>query len=115
MFNKTSRLDRLSLWGTGAKAGLAAIAAAFMLSTLSPVSAQQPTPEVPPVVEAPVTPPADAAAPPVDAPVVEPVVEEEVVAEEARCDLRTGVVHGGPSKGSAIIPVARAEVECMFR
>ena len=80
---KTSRLDRLSLWGPGLKAGLAAIAAAFMLSTLSPVSAQQPTPEAPPVVEAPGTPPADAAAPPTDAPAPEVVVEEEVVAEEA--------------------------------
>jgi Amt family ammonium transporter len=54
-----------------------------MLSTLSPVMAQQPTPEAPPVVEAPGTPPADAAAPPVDAAPVEPVVEEVVVEEEA--------------------------------
>jgi Amt family ammonium transporter len=53
-----------------------------MLSTLSPVSAQQPTPEAPPVVEAPSTPPADAAAPPADAAPVEPVVEEVAVAEE---------------------------------
>ena len=53
-----------------------------MLSTLSPVSAQQPTPEAPPTVEAPVTPPADAAAPPADAAPVEPVVEEAAPVEE---------------------------------
>lgn len=82
MLNKSSRLDRLSLWGTGVKAGLAAIAASFMLSTLSPVSAQQPTPEAPPTVEAPVTPPADATAPPADAAPVEPVVAEPAPAEE---------------------------------
>jgi Amt family ammonium transporter len=82
MLKKISRLNRLSLWGTGVKAGLAAIAASFMLSTLSPVSAQQPTPEAPPTVEAPVTPPADAAAPPADAPAVAPVAEEPVAAEE---------------------------------
>ncbi len=82
MLNKSSRLDRLSLWGTGVKAGLAAIAASFMLSTLSPVSAQQPTPEAPPTVEAPVTAPADAAAPPADAAPVEPVVEEAAPVEE---------------------------------
>jgi Amt family ammonium transporter len=58
MTNKTSRLDRLSLWGTGVKAGLAALAAAFMISTASPVMAQQPA--TPPTTEAPAP---DAAAP----------------------------------------------------
>jgi Amt family ammonium transporter len=58
MTNKTSRLDRLSLWGTGLKAGLAALAAAFMISTASPVMAQQPA--TPPTTEAPAP---DAAAP----------------------------------------------------
>jgi hypothetical protein len=51
MFTKISRLDRLSLWGAGLKAGLAAMAAAVMFSTLSPATAQQPT-EAPPAAEA---------------------------------------------------------------
>jgi len=77
MFNKISRLDRLSLWGAGLKAGLAAMAAAVMFSTLSPATAQQPT-EAPPAAEAPVAAPVDptAAAP-------EAAVVEEAVAEEA--------------------------------
>ncbi len=81
MLNKTSRLDRLSLWGTGLKTGMAAIAAAVMFATLSPALAQQPTAEAPPVVEAPATAPADAAAPVEAAP--EAVVAEEVVEEAA--------------------------------
>ena len=81
MLNKISRLDRLSLWGTGLKTGMAAIAAAVMVTTLSPALAQPTAPEAPPVVEAPATAPADAAAPVEAAP--EAVVAEEVVAEEA--------------------------------
>ncbi len=64
--NNFSRLDRLSLWGTGLKTGLAALAAAFIFTTLSPATAQ-PTPEAPATVEAPSMAPADAAAPPVEA------------------------------------------------
>jgi Amt family ammonium transporter len=50
MSNRISRLDRLSLWGTGLKAGLAALAAGFMFTTLAPASAQQPA--TPPTTEA---------------------------------------------------------------
>jgi len=82
MLNKTSRLDRLSLWGTGLKAGLAAIAAAFMLSTLSPVSAQQPTPDAPPTSEAPAEPPADVTAEPPAEMAAEPAAEEEAAPAE---------------------------------
>jgi len=84
MLNKISRLDRLSLWGTGLKAGMAAIAAAVLFSTLSPVSAQ-PATEAPPVSEA----PADAAVAPVEeaapdaAPAEEAAVTEEATEEEA--------------------------------
>jgi ammonium transporter, Amt family len=60
MTNKISRQGRLSLWGTGLKAGLAAIAAGLMLSTLSPALAQQPA--APPAAEAP-APTADQPAP----------------------------------------------------
>src|SRR5690606_17136757 len=80
MLYKSSRLDRLSLWGGGLRAGLAAIAAAFMLSTLSPVSAQQPTPEAPPAVEARVTPPAAEVA---ESPAVAAVAAEEAEASAA--------------------------------
>ena len=73
MVNKISRVDRLSLWGTGLKTGLAAIAAAFIFTTLSPATAQ-PAPEAPPVVEAPATP--DAAAPVIEAAPEAAVVEE---------------------------------------
>jgi Amt family ammonium transporter len=82
MFSNISRLDRLSLWGTGLKAGLAALAAAVMFTTLSPASAQQPT-DAPPVSEAPVAapdaaaPPVEAVAPPEAAPVEAAPVEEE--------------------------------------
>ena len=82
MLNKTSRLDRLSLWGTGLKAGLAAIAAAFMFNTLSPALAQQPTTEAPPAAEAPATAPVDAAAPPAEA-APEAAPAEAAPAEEA--------------------------------
>ena len=80
MLNKISRLDRLSLWGTGLKAGLAAIAAGFVFTTLSTASAQPPA-EAPPAVEAPVeaAPPVETVAPEAAAP--EAVVEEAV--EEA--------------------------------
>ncbi len=88
MFNKSSRVDRLSLWGTGVRAGLAAIAASFMLSTLSPVSAQQPTPEAPPVVEAPVTP--EATAPASEAAPAEPAAAEEAPAEDAVSEINSG-------------------------
>ena len=73
MVNKISRVDRLSLWGTGLKTGLAAIAAAFIFTTLSPATAQ-PAPEAPPVVEAPATP--DAAAPAIEAAPEAAAVEE---------------------------------------
>ena len=73
MVNKISRVDRLSLWGTGLKTGLAAIAAAFIFTTLSPATAQ-PAPEAPPVVEAPATP--DAAAPVIEAAPEAAAVEE---------------------------------------
>jgi Amt family ammonium transporter len=84
MSNKISRLDRLSLWGTGVKAGLAAVAAAFMFTMLSPGQAAAQQPEAPPAVEAPAEAPVDptAAAPEAAAPetaVVEEVVEEEAV------------------------------------
>jgi Amt family ammonium transporter len=88
MLNKSSRLDRLSLWGTGLKAGLAALAAAFMFTTLSPATAQPPA--TPPVTEAPAAeaPAAEAVAPEAvaseaAAPVEEAAPAEEVVAEEA--------------------------------
>jgi Amt family ammonium transporter len=86
MSNKTSRLDRLSLWGTSVKAGLAAIAAAFMFTTLSPAAAQPP--EAPPAAEAPAEAPVDptAVAPEAAAPEAA-VVEEEVVEEAAAVEL----------------------------
>ncbi|MEQ1610255.1 MAG: ammonium transporter [Hyphomonadaceae bacterium] len=65
MLNKLSRLDRLSLWGTGLKAGLAAIAAGVLLTTLSSATAQPPA-AAPPAAEAPATP--EAAAPEAAAP-----------------------------------------------
>ena len=60
MTNKISRLDRLSLWGTGLKAGLAALAAGIMFSTTAPATAQQPA-APPTTTEAPA--PAPEAAP----------------------------------------------------
>jgi len=79
MFNKISRLDRLSLWGTGLKAGLAAIAAGFLFTTLSPASAQPPA-EAPPAAEAPVVAPEgappEAAAPEAAAPAEAAPAEE---------------------------------------
>ncbi len=79
MLNKISRLDRLSLWGTGLKAGLAAVAAGFLFTTLSPAVAQPPA-EAPPAVEAPAVAP-DAAAPVEVAP--EAAAPEAAPAEEA--------------------------------
>ena len=79
MFSKISRLDRLSLWGSGLKAGLAAVAAAVMFTTLSPATAQQPA-EAPPAAEAPAAAP-DAAAPAAEAVAAAP--EEAAPAEEA--------------------------------
>src|SRR5689334_748324 len=79
MLNKSSRLDRLSLWGTGLKAGLAAIAAAFVFTSLTPATAQPPA--APPTTEAPAAapeaaPPTDAAAPaPEAAPAAEPAAD----------------------------------------
>src|SRR6218665_3439274 len=70
MLNNSSRLDRLSLWGTGLKAGLAAVAAGFLFTTLSPATAQQPG--APPAAEAPVAAP-EAVAPEAAAPVAEAV------------------------------------------
>jgi ammonium transporter, Amt family len=78
MFSKTSRLDRLSLWGTGLKTGLAAMAAAVMFTTLSPALAQQPE-AAPPAVEAPAA--APEAAPAAEAAAAAP--EEAAPAEEA--------------------------------
>ena len=87
MLNKNSRLDRLALWGTGLKAGLAAIAAAVMFTTLSPATAQ-PTPEAPATVEAPVAVAPEAAAPVEAAPV-------EATAEEAASDATVPFVDKG--------------------
>jgi Amt family ammonium transporter len=88
MTNKTSRLDRLSLWGTGLKAGLAAIAAAFMISTASPVMAQQPA--TPPTTEAPAPDAAAAAEQPApDAAAPAETVAEPAPAEEAAPAAKT--------------------------
>ena len=86
MFNKISRLDRLSLWGAGVKAGLAAMAAAVMFSTLSPATAQQPT-EAPPAAEAPAAAPVDpTAAAPEAAAAEEPAAAEEAAPVELTVD-----------------------------
>jgi len=60
-----------------------------MLSTLSPVSAQQPTPEAPPTVEAPATPepPVPPVAPPEAAPAEAPPAEQASAAEAAPTGL----------------------------
>jgi Amt family ammonium transporter len=88
MVNKISRLDRLSIWGTGLKAGMAAIAAAFMFSTLSPALAQ-PTPEAPATVEAPAVTAPEAAAP------VEAAAPEAAPAEEVATDQTVPFVDKG--------------------
>jgi Amt family ammonium transporter len=82
MSNKSSRLDRLSLWGAGLKAGLAAIAAGFLFTTLSPATAQPPA-EAPPAAEAPVAAPPEAVVPEAVAPEVaaEPAAEEAPAVE----------------------------------
>jgi ammonium transporter, Amt family len=79
MFSKISRLDRLSTLGGGLKATLAAVAAAIMLSSLSPASAQ-PATDAPPVAEAPA---AEAPAAPTDAVPEAVVADAPAAAEEA--------------------------------
>src|SRR5262245_53056360 len=66
MTNKISRLGRLSAWGAGLRAGLAAMAALFMVTTLSSSTAQQPAPTPPAATEAPATPAPEAAPPAAD-------------------------------------------------
>jgi Amt family ammonium transporter len=82
MFNNISRLERLSLWGTGVRAGLAAIAAAVMFSTLSPAMAQ-PATEAPPTTEAPAADAAPAEEAPAAAPEAAAVEQPAAAAEEA--------------------------------
>jgi len=79
MFSKISRLDRLPTLGASLKAAVAAVAAAIMLSSLSPASAQ-PATEAPPVAEAPA---AEAPAAPTDAAPEAVAAEEPAAAEEA--------------------------------
>jgi ammonium transporter, Amt family len=74
MTNKISRLDRLTLWGTGLRAGLAALAAAVMFGAGGLAFAQEPTP--PATTETPAT--TEEAAP-----VEAPAVEEAAPAAEA--------------------------------
>ena len=83
--SNSSRVDRLSLWGTGLKTGVAAIAAAFIFTTLSPATAQ-PTPEAPATVEAPVVVAPEAAAPVEAAPeavAAEPAADPSVITAAA--------------------------------
>jgi Amt family ammonium transporter len=87
MSNKSSRLDRLSLWGTGLRAGLAAIAAALVFASISPATAQQPT--APPATEAP------AATPEVAAPVEAAAPTPEAAAAEPAADATTPFVDKG--------------------
>ena len=79
MFSKISRLDRLPTLGASLKAAVAAVAAAIMLSSLSPASAQ-PATDAPPVAEAPA---GEAPAAPTDAAPEAVAAEEPAAAEEA--------------------------------
>jgi Amt family ammonium transporter len=92
MLNKSSRVDRLSLWGAGLKAGLAAIAAAFVLTNLSPATAQPPA--TPPATEAPVA--APEVAPPVEA-VAPEAAAPEAAAPEAAAPEEAAVEEAAPT------------------
>ena len=87
MPKKTSRPGRLPFWGTGPRAGLLAIAAALMMSMVSPAAAQQP--EAPPPMETPVAETAATAevAAPVAAAIEEPA---ETSSEEAASTIDSG-------------------------